>query len=122
MSATSKFLLGLLMFAVGIYILLKSIHITNSFSMSYRFGYGSVGIPAGILFLGFIVGVGMLFFNSKNIIGWLIMLGSLAFLIVGVIMNLNVSLARMDAFSFLSILVLVGGGGGLLLGSMRKSD
>ena len=122
MSATSKFLLGLLMFAVGVYVLLKSIHITNSFSMGYRFGYGSVGVPAGILFLGFIVGVGMLFFNSKNIIAWFITIGSVAFLIVGVIMNLNVSLARMDAFSFLSILVLVGGGAGLLLGSMRKSD
>lgn len=122
MSHTSKFLLGLLMFAVGIYVLLKSIHITNTFSMNYRFGYGSVGVPAGVLFLGFVVGVGMLFFNSKNIIAWLITIASVAFLIVGVIMNLNVSLARMDAFNFLSILVLVGGGAGLLLGSMRKSD
>jgi hypothetical protein len=121
-SATSKFLLGLLMFAVGIYVLLKSIHISNNFHFGYRFGYGSVGVPAGVLFLGFIVGIGMLFFNSKNVIAWLITIGSVAFLIVGVIMNLNVSLARMDAFSFLSILVLIGGGVGLLLGSMRKTD
>jgi len=121
-SPTSKFLLGLLMFAAGIYILLKSIHVTNTFSMSYRFSYGSVGVPAGILFLGFVLGVGMMFFNSKNIIAWLITIGSVAFLIIGVIMNLNVSLASMDAFSFLSILVLVGGGAGLLLGSMRKSS
>ncbi|GAB4128627.1 MAG: hypothetical protein OHK0045_03130 [Raineya sp.] len=110
------------MFSVGGYILLKSIHISNSFHFGYRFSYGSVGMPAGVLFLGFILGIGMLFFNSKNIIGWLITIGSLAFLIVGVIMNLNVSLTQMDAFSFLSILVLVAGGAGLLLGSMRKSD
>lgn len=122
MSSTSKFFLGLLMFAVGIYVLLKSIHVSNSFHFGYRFGYGSVGVPAGVLFLGFIVGVAMLFFSSKNIIAWLITLGSLAFLIVGVIMNLNVSLAQMDAFSLLSILVLVGGGAGLLLGGMKKTD
>ncbi len=90
MSATSKFLLGLLMFAVGIYVLLKSIHVSNSFHFGYRFGYGSVGVPAGVLFLGFIVGVGMLFFNSKNVIAWLITVGSITFLIVGVIMNLNI--------------------------------
>jgi len=122
MSFTSKFLLGLMMSAIGIYILLKSIHVSNTFSMNYRFSYGSVGVPAEILFLGFILGVGMLFFNSKNVVAWLVTIASLGFLIVGVIMNLNVSLASMDAFSFLSILVLVGGGAGLLLGSMRKSN
>jgi hypothetical protein len=110
------------MFAAGIYILLKSIHVTNTFSMNYRFSYGSVGVPAGVLFLGFVLGVGMLFFNSKNIVAWLVTIASLGFLIIGVIMNLNVSLASMDAFSFLSILVLLGGGAGLLLGSMRKSS
>ncbi|KOY87059.1 hypothetical protein AD998_13730 [bacterium 336/3] len=120
MSSTSKFLIGLIMLMVGLYVLLKSIHISNSFSMGYRFGYGSVGVPAGVLFLGFIIGVGMLFFNSKNPIGWLIMGGSVVMLIVGVIMNLHVSLAHMDAFSLLTIFGLVGGGGGLLLGSMRK--
>jgi len=121
MSSTSKFLIGLAMLTVGLYVLLKSIHVSNTFSMSQRFGYGSVGVPAGILFLGFIVGVGVLFFNAKNPLGWLIMGGSLVLLIVGVIMNLHVSLAHMDAFSLLTILGLVGGGGGLLLGSMRKS-
>lgn len=121
MSPVSRFFVGLLMFSAGIYILLKSIHVSNSFSMSYRFGYGNVGVPAGVLFLGFILGVGMLFFNAKSPLGWIVTLLSVGFLIVGVIMNLHVSLASMDAFNFLSILVLVAGGGGLLFSSMRKS-
>jgi len=88
--------------------------------MGYRFSYGSVGVPAGILFLGFILGVGMLFFSSKNPIAWLLTGGSVLLLIVGVIMNLHISLASMDAFSLLSIFVLIGGGAGLLLASLKK--
>jgi hypothetical protein len=120
MSSTSKFMFGLSAFVVGLYILLKSIHVSNSFSMASRFGYGPVGVPAGVLFLAFIVGVGILFYNGKSPTGWFVTAAALILLIVGVIMNLHISLAHMDAFSLLTIFVLVGGGAGLLLGSMRK--
>lgn len=122
MSPLSRFFVGLLMFSVGIYILLKSIQVSNSFSMSYRFGYGNVGVPASVLFLGFILGMGMLFFNAKSPIGWIITALSVGFLIVGVIMNLHVSLTSMNAFNFLSILALLAGGGGLLLSSIQKKN
>ncbi len=79
MSSISRFFVGLLMFSVGIYILLKSIHVSNSFSMAYRFGHGNVSIPARILFLGFILGVEMLFFNTKSLVGWIVTLLSVSF-------------------------------------------
>jgi uncharacterized protein len=117
-SSSSRFLSGLAMF--GMYWFLNSIEVSNSFSFGYRFQYGQVGIPAGFLLISFIVGVGMLFFSSKNYIGWLLAGGSIVFLVAGVIMNLNFHLRSMNAFQLLLMLILVAGGAGLTLAALRK--
>ena len=64
-------------------------------------------------------GVGMIFYNSKNWIGWGIAGASLVALIFGVIANMTLQLARMSAFDLIVILVLLVGGIGLFLRSLR---
>lgn len=119
---TGRFFLGIAMFIAGMYLLLKSIYVQHSFGFGSPFyNVGGVSVTSGMLLIPFIIGVAMLFFNYKNIIGWLLTLGAVVALIVGVISNIQFTLAGMSAFDILMILVLVAGGLGLFLSSFRAA-
>ncbi len=117
---TGTFLIGLIMMIGGGYMLLNGIIVRPNFSMGSRvFGIGGVPITSGMVLIPFMFGVGMIFYNSKNWIGWLLAGGSLVALIFGVIANMTLQLARMSAFDLIVILVLFVGGLGLFLRSLR---
>jgi hypothetical protein len=67
-------------------------------------------------------GVGIIFYNGKNPLGWLLALGSLTGLIFGVISSIRFSMRTMTSFDLIVILVLSMGGIGLFLRSLKKLD
>lgn len=120
-----EFIVGFTMFCGGIYLLLQNITVTNKFTLGYglyRVGWLGINVTSGMVLVPFIFGIGMIFYNSKNIIGWLLAGGSLAALILGVIFNIQFSLRHMTAFELISIFVLAVGGLGLFLRSLKNFD
>ena len=116
------FLMGLVMMIAGFYLLFSSIVIRSNFGFGMRlYGIGGVGITTGILMIPFLFGVGIIFYNAKNLLGWLLAAGSLVALIVGVLANAQLSLRSMSAFELMLILVLSFGGLGLFLRSLRQN-
>lgn len=121
------FFMGLIMMCGGFYMLLNAITVTSSFGLGSRlysfnaFG-GGFGITGGTVLIPFILGIGMVFFNSKNILGWLLSAGSLTALIFGVISTVSFSLRTMTSFDLIVILVLAVGGLGLFLRSLKALD
>jgi hypothetical protein len=116
-----KFFIGIAMFVAGMYLLLKNIYVQHSFGFgSQFFNVGGLSVTSGMILIPFIIGVAVLFFNSKNILGWILAIGSVVLLIVGVISSIHFTLAGMSAFDILMILVLVAGGLGLFLSSFRN--
>ena len=119
---TMQFLLGLAMMCGGGYLLLSRIIVQAPWGFGARiYSYGGWNMTTGMIFIPFLIGVGFLFYNSRNWIGWLLTFGSLIALIFGVIANLNVHLQRMSAFDLIVILVLLVGGLGLLLRSLKTA-
>ncbi|WP_371189034.1 hypothetical protein [Thalassotalea maritima] len=121
------FFLGLIMMCAGFYLLLNAINVSSNFALGARlYGFQAMGsqfqITGGTILLPFIFGVGLIFFNSKNIIGWLLTLGSITALIVGVLASLRFNLNSMTSFDLLTILVLAIGGLGLFLRSLKTLD
>jgi hypothetical protein len=121
-----SFFIGLLMMCGGFYMLLNAITVSSNFGLGSRFysvsAYGSnVGITGGMVLIPFIFGVGLIFYNSKNILGWLLSIGSLTALIFGVISTVRFSLRTMSSFDLIVILVLAVGGLGMFLRSLRKN-
>ncbi len=105
-------------------MLLNSITVTSRFGMGMRvfglsaFGH-NFGITSGMVMIPFIFGIGIIFYNSKNLFGWLLAAGSIAALIFGVISAVNFTLRGMTAFELITILVLAIGGLGLFLRSLK---
>lgn len=120
---TTRFLLGIILFIVGMYLLLKNIYVQHSFGIgSNMYNFNGVGITSGMLLIPFIIGVGMLFYNYKNILGWVLALGAVVLIIVGVITSIRFTLAGMSAFDILLILIILAGGIGLFLSSFKNYD
>lgn len=116
------FLGGILMMVAGFYLLLNGIVIDSRFSFGTRlYGMGGVGITSGMIMIPFVVGVGLLFYNARNLVGWLLATGAVVALIVGVLASSRFSLRAMSAFELIVILVLAFGGLGLFLRSLREN-
>jgi hypothetical protein len=121
------FFIGLIMMCGGFYMLLNAITVTSQFGLGSRLygfsAFGSnIGITGGMVLIPFIFGIGLIFYNSKNIIAWVLTIGSITALIFGVISTVRFSLKTMSSFDLIVILVLAVGGIGLFLRSLKKLD
>ncbi len=122
-SKAGRFIMGFIMFVGGVYLLLQEIRVYTGFGHGRSlYQVGNVGITSGYILLIFMLGVGVLFFNGKNILGWILTAGSLVALVFGVIANTNLSLNGLSAFDLIVILVLLAGGLGLLLSGMYGKE
>jgi hypothetical protein len=121
------FFIGILMMCGGFYMLLNAITVSSSFGMGARlYGFSgsssNIGITGGMIMIPFIFGVGIIFYNSKSLLGWILSIGSLTALIFGVISSVRFNLRTMTSFELIVILVLAIGGLGLFLRSLKKLD
>jgi hypothetical protein len=117
-----RFFIGLIMMIAGGYLFLHNIQVSIGFGFGYQlFDLWGVGITSGLVLVPFIFGVGMIFYNSSNFLGWLLAIASLVMLGFGVISQTHFHMRSMTAFELLTILVLLVGGIGLFLSSLRSS-
>lgn len=119
---SGRFLIGLIMLCGGVYLLLNSIQIYSHYGLSSRlYGVGGYGITSGMIMIPFMFGVGIVFYNARNYLGWLLAGGSIVALVFGVISSIQFTFKSMSAFDLIVILVLAVGGLGILLSSLRSS-
>ncbi|MEJ7806678.1 MAG: hypothetical protein WKG03_12270 [Telluria sp.] len=117
-----KFLLGLIMMCGGFYLLLNGIVVSANFGLGTRlFGAGAMGLTGGMILIPLLIGIGMVFYNARSYLGWLIAMASFGALVFGVISSVSLNLRTMTAFELLVILTLAFGGLGLFLNSLRPS-
>ena len=119
------FLIGFVMMCSGFYMLLNAIVVRTHFNLGHSlYSLGGFGVTSGMIMIPFIFGIGIMFYNSKNYIGWMLAGGSIVAFIFGVISNINFSMRHMTAFDLIVIFVLAFGGLGLFLRSLypRKNS
>ena len=118
---TGSFFLGIGMAGAGLYLLLRSIQVTSGFGLGYGlWNVGGIGVTSGMVLVPVCIGIAMVFWNARNPLGWLLSVGGLGAMLVGVIASLRLTLVRMDLFELLTVLVLCFGGTGLVARSLRS--
>ncbi|MGA1825634.1 MAG: hypothetical protein ACMUIP_13325 [bacterium] len=116
-----RFFIGLVMMIGGGYLFLHSIKVTSNFRMGLRiFSLGPVHMTSGMTLIPLLFGIGFIFYNSKNFIGWLLTVGSFIMLLFGIISTVSFKLNFMTAYELITMLVLLIGGIGLFLSSLRN--
>lgn len=108
------FLIGFVMAVAGGWLLVNQVVVTSGgWSL---WGYSSFGLSL----LPFIVGTGVLFFNGRSVLGWLLLIAGITIIGAGILSNLNLYFRPTSLFNTLLILVLLAGGVGLLARSVRQ--
>lgn len=119
------FWIGFIMMCAGFYMLLSAVSVRSSFGFRHALysvpAFGSqFGITGGMILVPFVFGIALIFYDRKNVIGWLLAVGSSAAFIIGVIASVNFAVRGLTAFEFITMLVLAFGGLGLFLQSLRE--
>jgi len=117
---TRTFLLGIILAAIGGYLLFNQVQVHGGY---WRWnGLGSYGSNFGITLIPLLLGIGILFVNGKSLAGRaLVGLGSLVIL-VGIIANLDIHFQQTSLFNTLLMLVLLVSGIGLVIRSVMPME
>ena len=117
------YFLGLGMMIAGGYLLLNNIIVAPPRLGFGRglYSFGGFSITSGMIFIPFALGVGLIFYKGKSWLGWGLAAGSVLALVVGVVASTQLIFSRLSAFDLIVIFVLVAGGLGLFLRSLKAS-
>jgi uncharacterized protein len=111
-----QFLAGVAMAVAGGYLLTQQVSVTSGF-------WGFFGEHTfGLSLLPLLIGVGLLFFDGKSTLGWLLTLAGAVIIVAGILMNLRIYFERTSLFNTLVMLCLLAGGLGLMARSLKPSS
>jgi hypothetical protein len=80
---------------------------------------GGLANGFGLTLLPMLVGVGILFFNGRSIFGWVLTLGGIGFILLGILMNMDIYFRPTSLWNTILMLVLIAGGLGFIFRSLR---
>jgi uncharacterized protein len=115
----APFFLGVAMSIAGGYLLLNALRVLRGFGGGL-FAIGAFNVTGGMILIPFIIGVGIIFYDATRWYGWALAGGSLLALVIGAIASVRFSFEGMTAFDLIVILVLLFGGIGLVLRSVKE--
>ena len=107
------FFSGAAMVLAGGYLLLTRVSVISGGWSFY--GYNAFGLTLFPL----LIGIGVLFYNGRSILGWLLTLGGALIILVGIVANLHIYFQPTSLFDTLMMLGLLAGGLGLVARSLR---
>ncbi len=111
-----QFFIGLMCAVAGGWLL------TNQVSVSSGGGWMIYGYNGfGLSLIPFILGTGLIFFNGKSIVGWLLLAAGLVIVFVGILANLNIYFRPTSLFNTLLMLALLAGGIGAMAAALRSA-
>ena len=108
-----QFFIGLIMAGVGAYLLFSQVQVTTSWW--HWWGVNSFGLSL----LPMLIGVGILFFNGKSMVGWILAALGFAIIVAGILMNMDIYFRQTSLYNTIVMLVLLAGGLGLMARSLR---
>ncbi len=108
------FLGGAAMVVAGGYLLLTRVTVASG---GWRvWGYNAFGLSL----LPLLVGIGVLFYNGKSLVGWGLTFAGSIIILAGIIANLRIYFQPSSLFDTIMILGLLAGGIGLVARSLRS--
>lgn len=105
-----QFFIGLMCAVAGGWLLTNQVTVTTG---GYWQMWGMNGF--GLSLIPFIVGTGLIFFNGKSILGWVLLAAGMVIVFVGILSNLNIYFRPTSLFNTLVMLTLIAVGTGLVI-------
>jgi uncharacterized protein len=111
-----QFFIGLMCAVAGGWLLTNQVQVTSGGFWNV-YGYNGFGLSL----VPFILGTGLIFFNGKSIVGWLLLAAGMVIVFVGILSNLNIYFRPTSLFNTLLMLALLAGGIGAMAAALRSA-
>jgi hypothetical protein len=111
-----SFFIGLVLACIGGYLLTNQVMVTSGYWTFY--GANSFGITL----VPMLVGVSMLFWNGRSVVGWLLTIAGGLLILAGIIANLHIYFAPTSLFNTLVMLIMLVGGLALIGRAVRAGS
>lgn len=110
----TEFIIGLLMFIAGVYLMMKHVYVSSSF-FAHGVKVGGIYVRSGICVLPFVAAAVCLFLSPDKLWPKVFAVLSFVFIIVVAIMSVNIRVSPVSLINWILILVLIFGGIVLIL-------
>ncbi len=108
-----QFFLGVLLAGIGAYLVLSQVQVTGSWG--HLWGYNTFGLSV----VPMLIGVGMLFYNGKSTVGWVLTILGFGIILAGVLMNMDIYFRPTSLYNTLFMLAMLAAGLGLIARSLQ---
>lgn len=108
-----EFVIGFAMTCIGGFLISNQVSVVGSYWSFW--GANTFGVTL----IPMLFGVGILFWNGRSIVGWLLTAAGALFILAGVIANMHIYFQPTSLFNTLVMLVLLVGGLGLIARAIR---
>ena len=110
-----QFFIGLLLAGIGIYLIFNQVQVTTSWG--HLWGFNSFGLSLVPL----LIGIGMLFYNGRSVVGWILTVLGLGIILAGILMNMDIYFKPTSLYNTLFMLAMLAAGIGLIARSLRAA-
>ena len=107
---------GAALVVAGAYLLLTRVSVVSGGWLFYGFN------AFGLTLFPLLIGIGILFYNGRSILGWLLTAAGAIIILVGIVANLHVYFQPTSLFDTLMMLGLLAAGIGLVARSLRAIE
>jgi hypothetical protein len=108
-----EFLLGFAMVCIGGFLITHQVSVIGSY---WSFWGGNT---FGVTLLPMLLGIAILFWNGKSVIGWLLTAAGAIFIFAGILANMHIYFRPTSLFNTMVMLILLVGGLALIARSIR---
>mgnify|MGYP001390885865 FL=1 len=111
-----EFLLGLGLIVAGGYLFMQQVVVSSGHWTLW--GYDAFGLSL----VPFLIGLGVVFYNGKSVLGWFLVSAGILIILAGIIANLRVYFAATSLYNTLAMLGMIAIGVGLVARSVREHE
>ena len=113
------FFLGLAMTIAGGFLFMNHVQVGTRFLWFFgRYNWGPLN-SWGIVLIPLLFGIGFLFFNAKSVIGWILTGAGALIIFLSIITSISFNFPDTSLFNLIVMLVLLIGGIGLIIRSLK---
>lgn len=113
-----EFFIGFLLLGGGVYWVLNSFTVTSSWGAGYHF-FG-MSMPSGVMLIPLLLGIGLMFFMEKKIVGGFIAALGLLIILISLLTSISFHAKYNTLYVYVLMFGMVAAGSGLLIKSLFK--
>ena len=106
------FFCGIIVFCLGVYLIFQNTVVSTGFSLYRYIGFEP---PQGLVFLPLLIGIILIFFKGKSIIGWILIVLGVLIILLGILAGLRIYFKPISMFETIMMFGLTAAGIGITL-------